>query len=704
MSVHRFVLACVKRYVARHGHRLVQADGKLSDLFVSLGEARNLAGPRDTPPARTAERAGWPSLEEAEAEVGREAAALQARDPSSRLERLLLLFGLDELDVQVLAAAAAPFESVDLGRLYTFALADFTIRRPTVGFIAELVAATPADAPRVAQRLRDEAPLVRHRLVRVDAQAGWGMDPPRLGAVVSVPSRVLDFLAGVDTPLPAHLTAAASFEPPTWPPREELLVAPETGKAIAAALWRAVEAPDGRPRLVLVGGRGIGRRTIVGTLLAHQFGMPLLTVELARLPDEPAAFAERLAELAREAVLARAALLVRADDWFEGTERTSRFGPALARLLREHRGVVVITSERAAGPLHALADGLFEIALPTLRPEEQRRAWTRALAYVGPEPLEDRLVDRFNLTPGLIHRAVREARATVAQGDDGALTANAVIHAVRRQADHALSEIAEPFTTSLTWDDVVLPNEVSDAIIDILNHARYRAQVFDDWGFRRKMAYGRGLSCLFSGPPGTGKTMVASVLAQALERELYRVDLSRVTSKWVGETEKNLARVFDEAERAQVILLFDEADSLFSSRTDVKSANDRFANNEINYLLQRMEAYDGMTILTTNLDAAMDEAFRRRIKFRIAFQMPDANQRTLLWQSMIPSAAPLAADVAFAELGRRFELAGGGIKNAVLRAAFYAAEDRSPISFEHLTRAARAEAEEMGRLVGDSGA
>jgi SpoVK/Ycf46/Vps4 family AAA+-type ATPase len=229
-------------------------------------------------------------------------------------------------------------------------------------------------------------------------------------------------------------------------------------------------------------------------------------------------------------------------------------------------------------------------------------------------------------------RAVREA----ASRTTGDVTAPAIIHAVRRQADHALSEVAEPFSTTLTWDDVVLPDEVSDAIIDILGHARHRAQVFDTWGFRRKVSYGRGLSCLFSGPPGTGKTMVAAVLAQTLERELYRIDLSRVTSKWIGETEKNLARVFDEAERAQVILLFDEADSLFSARTSVTSANDRFANNEINYLLQRMEAYDGMTILTTNLDASIDPAFKRRLKFRVAFQMPEAPQRTMLWQSMLP--------------------------------------------------------------------
>jgi SpoVK/Ycf46/Vps4 family AAA+-type ATPase len=277
--------------------------------------------------------------------------------------------------------------------------------------------------------------------------------------------------------------------------------------------------------------------------------------------------------------------------------------------------------------------------------------------------------------------------------------ADEVARAVRRRLDHALSQVAEPFSTSLEWADVILPEEVMTPLKEIMAQAKHREKVFDEWGFRRKMSYGRGLGCLFAGPPGTGKTMMAALMAKTLGREIYKVDLSRVVSKWVGETEKNLGKVFDEAERAQVILLFDEADSLFSSRTEVKGSNDRFANMEINYLLQRMEAYDGMSILTTNIEKSIDEAFKRRLKFKVDFPMPEPDERAKLWEVMLPREVKLSDDVRFAELGKRYKLAGGHIKNAVLRAAFYAAEEGTVIDHALLDRAAIAESRDLGRLI-----
>ncbi len=219
------------------------------------------------------------------------------------------------------------------------------------------------------------------------------------------------------------------------------------------------------------------------------------------------------------------------------------------------------------------------------------------------------------------------------------------------------------------------------------------------WGFERKLAYGRSVSALFSGPPGTGKTMVATLIAKKLGLELFRVDLSRVVSKWVGETEKNLGRAFDEAKRSQAILLFDEADSLFAKRTEVKSANDRYANLEVNYLLQRLEAYDGVVLLTTNAQSTIDDAFKRRLRFRVEFPMPDAEERARLWRSMLPSGAPVDIDINFDQLARRFEMAGGYIKNAVIRAAYLAAATpRKRITQAIITLAATLEWEDMGNL------
>jgi len=204
---------------------------------------------------------------------------------------------------------------------------------------------------------------------------------------------------------------------------------------------------------------------------------------------------------------------------------------------------------------------------------------------------------------------------------------------------------------------------------------------------------------LFSGPPGTGKTMAAGLIAAELGLDLYQIDLSRIVSKYIGETEKQLAQVFDAAEAGHAILLFDEADSLFAKRTEVKSSNDRYANLEVNYLLQRMESFSGITILTTNFDASIDDAFRRRLAFRIAFPLPDVDERARLWERIIPEGVPLAYDVDFEALADRFEMSGGYIRNAALRAAYLAANDRTPITMRHLTHAASLEYAAMGKLI-----
>jgi len=283
--------------------------------------------------------------------------------------------------------------------------------------------------------------------------------------------------------------------------------------------------------------------------------------------------------------------------------------------------------------------------------------------------------------------------------DGSPVTLAHMTDAVRGRLRHRLKDIADVITTTVEWDDIVLREDIIDRIIELLSTVQYQKVVMDQWGFSRRFSYGRGLSALFSGAPGTGKTMIAGLIAKELGLELFRVDLSRVVSKWVGETEKNLGLAFDEARHARAILLFDEADSLFGKRTEVRSSNDRYANLETNYLLQRIEAFEGIVLLTTNRDTSIDEAFRRRLRFRIEFPTPELHEREQLWRSMIPEAAPLGADVDFHRLAERFEMTGGYIKNAAMRAAFLAATSKHKIiSQAVLERAAALEWEEMGKL------
>jgi SpoVK/Ycf46/Vps4 family AAA+-type ATPase len=241
----------------------------------------------------------------------------------------------------------------------------------------------------------------------------------------------------------------------------------------------------------------------------------------------------------------------------------------------------------------------------------------------------------------------------------------------------------------VTWDDLVLPAPQRQVLRDIAAHVRQRARVYETWGFAARSSRGLGISALFAGASGTGKTMAAEVLANELHLDLYRIDLSSVVSKYIGETEKNLRRIFDAAESGGAILLFDEADALFGKRSEVKDSHDRYANIEVSYLLQRMEAYRGLAILTTNLKSALDTAFLRRIRFVVQFPFPDAAQRAEIWRRSFPPDAPIE-NLEFDKLAR-LNVAGGNIRNIALNAAFLAADAGEPIRMVHLLRAARTE-------------
>jgi SpoVK/Ycf46/Vps4 family AAA+-type ATPase len=232
----------------------------------------------------------------------------------------------------------------------------------------------------------------------------------------------------------------------------------------------------------------------------------------------------------------------------------------------------------------------------------------------------------------------------------------------------------------------------------VLRFARYRPVLLEDWGFAAELPYGRGVSAILAGPPGTGKTMVAQLLAHELGYDLYRIDLSQVVNKYIGETEKNLSRIFDEAETSHAILFFDEADSLFAKRTSVTSANDRYANLEVNYLLQRMEGHEGIVVMTTNSENSIDRAFLRRIRFRVRFPAPTQADRERLWRGMVPKEVVLGADVDFSVLAERFPMPGGNIMNALVRAATSATAGGQKVEQRHLVWAAELEYSEMGFL------
>jgi SpoVK/Ycf46/Vps4 family AAA+-type ATPase len=315
------------------------------------------------------------------------------------------------------------------------------------------------------------------------------------------------------------------------------------------------------------------------------------------------------------------------------------------------------------------------------------------------------LAARFRLTPVQIADAVGMARTLSGQpgdatrDDDAVATQHVLLNAARAQSGHELATLARKVEPLYGWDDIVLPEIALTQLREICQRVALRHHVLDRWGFNRRLSLGKGVNALFAGPSGAGKTMAAEIIANELALDLYQIDLSGVVSKYIGETEKNLNQIFTAAENANAILLFDEADALFGKRSEVSDSHDRYANIEISYLLQKMEEYDGIAILTTNQRQNLDDAFIRRLAFVIHFPFPDSESRKQIWAGIWPPETPLADDVDLALLAERFKLSGGNIKNVALAAAFLAAAYVDVIGMKHLRHAIRQEYQKMGKVL-----
>ena len=310
------------------------------------------------------------------------------------------------------------------------------------------------------------------------------------------------------------------------------------------------------------------------------------------------------------------------------------------------------------------------------------------------------LAGQFALTLGQIRDAVAAAKDTAHQ-EGRALGNHDLFAAARTYSNPNLAGLAQKLAPRFGWSDIILPANQIDILREIVATVRGRPVVLDDWGLARKLVPSRGVAVLFAGPPGTGKTMAAEVVARELELDLYKIDLSTLVSKYIGETEKNLERIFHEAQSSNAILFFDEADAIFGKRSEVKDAHDRYANIEVSYLLQRMESYDGVTILATNLRANLDEAFTRRLQFAVDFPFPDAEDRLRIWQTLFPPDLPRDPGLDFRMLSKRFKLAGGSIRNIIVNAAYLAASNGGAVTQEHLLHGTRRELQKMGRLIGE---
>jgi SpoVK/Ycf46/Vps4 family AAA+-type ATPase len=678
---------------------LPRASDEYSGTYVSFADVRTLLdGGRAPGPEALARVAELDAAIEAAGEH------LESRLDASRaagirlpLDELRMHIGLSPTEFRALAVVLAIEMNQRMRQLMRYLVNDATRIHPDVGLLELLVYQAPALRERWVHELALDAPLFRYRLFE---PAGRG-DEPFLLRPIKLATRVIEAAAGSSRLDPQVAVYADLVDEPR---SFDTLEIPNELKERAVALiddaLTAGRAGVRRPILLVQGPEGSGRRSLVEGAAAAA-SLRMLRVRCGDLPRDPHELGRAAAAIGREALLASAVLVLDQIDQLGADPEMGRADRSAAldrALLDDYRGPIAAIAARTDSRPISIARGFVPIELAV--PPEAVRAelWRRALGDTAPPDISDRAAARYPITGGLIARSAESARVA-ARARNAAVGADDVHAGVRSTLDSKLSNLGVRLQWKQKWTDLVLPEDAGDEIREFIARVRHRRRVYDEWGFARKVAKGLGLSALFSGPPGTGKTMVAGLIADELALDLYQIDLSRIVSKYVGETEKNLASLFDAAEAGHAVLLFDEADSLFAKRTEVKSSVDRYANLEVNYLLQRMEMFAGITILTTNLDTSIDEAFRRRLSFRITFPMPEGPERQKLWQTMVPTEAAVEANVDYRMLADRFEMSGGYIRNAVVRAAFLAAEEGNTIGMRHLIRAANLEYAAMGKVM-----
>jgi hypothetical protein len=452
------------------------------------------------------------------------------------------------------------------------------------------------------------------------------------------------------------------------------------------------------PVVVIEGPVGSGRVTAA----ARACGTGLVVLDLAQLAGPQ--LRDALIALRRECLLrAEIPVLANVDHTVGDDARGQRW--LIGDFIDSSRGPLVVTVTMPGADL-GTTRSLIRIPWAVADTASRVELWARAVEAAGARVDGDLsgLAHHYQVGPAAIRRAVVSAQRRQPHGAE--LGPAALAAGLRQNVAEQLSGLAQRIEVTQTWEDLILAEDTVDLIAALISRIRHAHQVLELWGYRRKIARGAGVAALFSGAPGTGKTMVAGLIAQELGLELYQVDLSKVVSKWVGETEKNLSRIFDGAEDGHALLLFDEADAMFGQRSaHTSGATDRYANLEVNYLLQRVEAFGGITVLTTNMESAIDSALKRRLAAHIVFAAPDEDERARLWQRQITTGtAPLASDVDPRDLAEKFpSMTGANIRNAAISAAFLAAAAGAPrITNEHLVRAARAEYRSMGHMVSEA--
>lgn len=593
---------------------------------------------------------------------------------TSALERLVTRFELSPFERDLLLLCAGYELDERFGAMLANAAKVSGRCRPTFALASSMLNAGHWSA------VAPDSVLRQGRLLRVESGAGLAASP------LVVEEAVLNELMGRPR-LDRRLRCV--LDPLPAMPAGSLLPCHQRTVSRLTAVWHDHQADGTRPAIQLVGGEISLQRQIVAAAAA-EVGFDALLLDPPLLPEDPLASEELLALWQRDTVLHGFLLLIEMDGGLGLGRRLAR------RWLERINGLVVVTG---TVPTEVVQCPLVRVEVEPANMSEQVQIWQGAMGDLAGRlngQLEA-LAQQFPLSPKSVHEVASEARGIAPEVND-ALPA-AIWRLARLKARGGLDTLAQRLEPRAGWDDLVLPTAQKDTLHSLASHVQQRTRVYEEWGFASKSARGLGLSALFTGPSGTGKTMAAEVLAGHLELDLFRIDLSSTVNKYIGETEKNLSRIFEAAERSGAILLFDEADALFGKRSEVRHGQDRYANLEVSYLLQRIEAYRGLAILTTNLEGNLDRAFVRRLRFVIQFPFPGAEERKDIWRRVFPAEAP--REGLDYSLLAELPLTGGHIRNIALGAAFRAAGEHRSISMGDLADAALSELAKSGQNTGE---
>lgn len=619
----------------------------------------------------------------------------------SRLSRLQAAFKLSAFEIDVILITLAPELDLRYERLFSFLQNDVTRRRPGVDLMLRLLCDGLAAQIAARQFFDPHSPLFRYGLIEYSDDKATGL----LARNLKLNEGVIAYLLGQNN-LDLRVRDFAQFVNYNSV-FDDLLNTPEITRESERLLQLAEEDSN---FVCLLSGLDETLKFNLATSVCEKLNRPIIKFDVSLVINNQKITA-LLPILNRELSLFQAALYcVSYESLLKEEAAVQEVKRQVDQFLSEVKELCFISTTNGLVPLTAGRDRYeFFVELPLPGYSERQRLWESQLKQqlgvysVAGLDLEV-LSSRFRLNSGQIINAVATACNMARWRGDEMPTLADLEAACRQHSNQKLSTLARKITPKYKWDDIVLPADQFRMLREIYAQVSHRTLVYEKWGFDRKLSMGKGLNVIFAGPSGTGKTMSAEIIAHELGMDLYKIDLSNVVSKYIGETEKNLEKIFNEARESNGILFFDEADSIFGKRSEVKDAHDRYANIETGYLLQKMEEYDGIVVLATNLRKNLDDAFVRRMHFVIEYPFPEEIDRLEIWRKAFPREVPISDSVDLNFMARQFKLAGGNIKNIALASAFLAADDvdgktELKVEMEHVVRATRREYQKMGKLI-----